>query len=260
MNEDGESKVLADAIAALQSRVKELEEANGAFRRESALLRLKLNGNMLNSSENEANLLAKADDTAQQLASTAETLRTLRIIKKENRNLEREYEEMEQTLGKYLRENTEFSQRMSKLEHKIRDAQELQYEYDKMMLEMFTPETDNLKNVKLNVTFISSAISKETFSMPANLQILLQELRTLPPNFSTQKQSVKVKIIDALNKAKERIEMLNFELENLKKENKGKTAQKRCKPIIESKLNCIAALSNAMKRFQICDLADEMIM
>ena len=88
MNEsDEENPILVEAMAALQKRVHDLEEANGSFRRESALLRLQLNSMTHDQTNKEEKMLYEADDTLMMLESASEALKDLRQLKRENRVL-----------------------------------------------------------------------------------------------------------------------------------------------------------------------------
>ena len=169
-SENNENPILAAAMRALQDRISELESANDAFRREITLGRLKLNDNMIKSSEKEGHNLNNATNAVQMVSSTAETLRELRQIKRENRQLSEEAEELEEELGALLRENNVLSLRNKKMNDQISDFQELQSEYESFILQILSPQPVK-RNVKLDVVFVKNASTKLTHSMPAKLQM-----------------------------------------------------------------------------------------
>ena len=249
MQED-ENTVLADAIAALQARVNELEEANGAYRRESTILRMRLNEITMSQTSAEEHMLMQADNTAQMLESASEALKDLRQLKRENRMLKNAKQDIDKELGKLLRENSELKAKVSVMNQKTKELTEIEHEYESMILEVLTP-TPPSKDVKLDIQFMHSSVTKDTHSLPAKLQILLSQLQKFPTDFSGQRIQTKKQIVEALESGKEMIEALNFEIEQMKTNMTGVNRQKRLKPMIDTKMNHIAALQHAMNRFRI---------
>ena len=250
MEEENQNPILVAAIKALQDRVKELESANGEFRREISLLRLKLNSDSLYQEENNENNLIEADNTVLMLSSAAETLKELRQIKRENRELAEEANKLEAQLGKILRENNELSNKNSYISERLQKCKELQSEYESYILQIVAPRQTQ-QNVKLDVVFVNSAITSITHSMPAKMQMLIKKLRSFPPDFNIQRIETKRKIISALIEAREMIDDLNYDIEELLQTNATPGARKRIQPQIESKQNYVAVLIQESNRFNI---------
>jgi chromosome segregation ATPase len=241
--------ILSDAIASLQKRVQQLEQDNGSYRREISLLRLKINSATQIQTDNESTLLETADNTIQMLSSATETLKELRRIKHENRILIDEQRLLERKLGTILRKNSDIKTRISLLRTKIAESLTLQHEYDSLVLEVLTPSPLPQRDTKLSITFLHSSVTKETFSFPAKIQMLLQELQSLPSDFGGQRMDVKRRIIDVLAAAKETVDRLRDDIEILQSEAIGTIAQRRIRPIVEQKLNYIDFITQTMGRF-----------
>ncbi|OHS99628.1 hypothetical protein TRFO_33861 [Tritrichomonas foetus] len=248
--EEEKNPILASAIKALQERVHELESANGAYRREIALLRLKLNDNILRQEENHGNNMYDVDNTVQMLSSASETLKELRQIKRENRFLVEESSKLEKQLGKLLRENNEIAAQNSIISNKLKKCQELQSSYETFILQILTPSQIQ-RNVKLDIIFVNSAMTKITHSMPAKMQMLIKKLRSLPPDFNAQRIETKRKIIQTLLETRDLIDELNYEIEELKQTSLTEGALKRSRPQIETKQNYVAVLIQESNRFNI---------
>lgn len=253
MNDSNEENpILVEAMAALQKRVHDLEEANGAFRRESALLRLQLNSMTHDQTNTEEKMLYEADDTLMMLESASEALKDLRQLKRENRILKSAKEELNKRLGKVLRQNSEIKAKVAALKAKASEIETLQKEYDAMLIGVLTPKVDSqtTRRVKLDIDFMHNSGAKQTHSLPAKLQTLLQELKTLPSEFSAQRIGTKQQIVTALSTGKNMIETMLFEIEQLKMEGTTPIAQRRVQPKIEMKMNHIAVLKKTMERFR----------
>ena len=249
-SENNENPILAAAMRALQDRISELESANDAFRREITLGRLKLNDNMIKSSEKEGHNLNNATNAVQMVSSTAETLRELRQIKRENRQLSEEAEELEEELGALLRENNVLSLRNKKMNDQISDFQELQSEYESFILQILSPQPVK-RNVKLDVVFVKNASTKLTHSMPAKLQMQINKLRSFPSDFSSQRIETKKNIIQALSETREMIDELNYEIDEIEMNCKTDIALKRAQKTLQAKYNYVAALAQEANRFKI---------
>jgi hypothetical protein len=89
--------------------------------------------------------------------------------------------------------------------------------------------------------------------MPAKLQTLLQQMKTLPADFTGQRIAVKRQIISVLQAAKDMIDSLNEEIEVLKMDSLGQMAKKRAQPVINLKQNHIAVILQTMSRFHADD-------
>jgi chromosome segregation ATPase len=241
--------ILSHAIASLQERVRDLEADNGAYRREIALLRLKINSTTQTQTGAESHLLGTADDTIHMLASATETLTELRNVKHENRRLVQERQRLDVILGKLLRRNTDLKLRISALCDKATMSMDTQREYDSLILDILTPSRFPKRDSKPYITYMHSSTTKETFSFPAKIQMLLQELQTLPADFSGQRIDVKRRIIATLANAREMIDGLREEIELMKLEAVGTVAQRRIGPAVEQRLNYIDCITRMMGRF-----------
>jgi FtsZ-binding cell division protein ZapB len=242
--------VLSDAIAALQQRIAELEEDNSAYRREVTILRLKLNSTTKTQTSSESELIFAAGDTIQMLTSATETLKELRQLKQANRQLAVQGASMQRSLGRLLRENADLKTQIAVTRDKFQDSRALQCEYDALFLKILTPRQVRSRD-KLNIDFIHSSATSDTHSLPAKIQMLLQDLQALPKEFSGQRIDVKRRIIDALGSAKEMVDYLEEEISVLELEPVGSMSQHRTRPIIEKKQNHIAVIIQMMNRFQL---------
>jgi chromosome segregation ATPase len=179
--------ILSHAIASLQDRVRDLEADNGAYRREIALLRLKINSATQTQTGSESHLHGTADDTVHMLASATETLTELRNVKHENRRLVQDRQSLDRTLGKLLRTNADLKLRISAIRDKISACTDTQLAYDSLILDVLTPTRFPKRDVRASITYLHSSTTKATFSFPAKIQMLLQDLQTLPADFSAQR-------------------------------------------------------------------------
>jgi hypothetical protein len=183
------------------------------------------------------------------LSSATETLTELRQIKQENRMLENEQRTLQRRLGKVLRQNADFKVKLSILRAKIAECEKIQREYDSFTLEVLTPTRLPQREAKLNIGFLHSSVTKETFLFPAKIQMLLQELQALPVEFSMQRLDVKRRTVEALSAAKQAVDGLRDEVEVMQTEAVGKAAQRRIRPMVEQKMNYIDVVTQMMGRF-----------
>jgi hypothetical protein len=157
---------------------------------------------------------------------------------------------MERSLGKLLRENGDLKTKISVTRGNLQDCRALQYEYDALFLEILTPRRVRGHD-RLDIAFMHSSVTKDTHLLPAKIQMLLQDLQTLPVEFSKQRMDVKRRIIDTLGSAKEMVNYLEEEIAVLELDPVGSMSQRRARPVIEKKQNHIAAIIHMMNRFQL---------
>ena len=244
-----DSKAAVDAMAALQARIKELESGNSKLRKEAS--RLKVLADQDESEfQDKANSLLELSENAQvMLDSASETLLDLRRIRKENRMLQKEFDDLQNELNVKKDAEKKIDDSITEMEKKKVSAKKLMSEYEALFKEILAPPALDLE-LAGNVVFNSTTITPSTYSFPATIQTVVQEIQTLPFPFRDQKLDKKRQILSTLLKARDIASKIADEIHELELKTKDVGAMKRLQIEIDAKATHYHIITQAMSRFR----------
>ena len=245
-----DSKTAIQAMAALQDKVRDLESETGQLRKKVTRLRAIVDNSQSELAAREEALSNEADKTEKMLESASETLVELRRLRIENRQLELYLNDLEVKLrDKVKREDG----KRKKLEASVDDSEHAEFLLseleDLFALLLSPPEYDFEK--KMNVNFIPTIKSITTYSLPANIQTVIQYLQQLPMPFSAQRTETKREIVKALLKGKAMCCKLIDDIYKLESTKMTPGAQRQAKKTIEAKKSQLYLLITTMSRLSL---------
>lgn len=243
-----DSKAAVDAMAALQNRIRDLEKSNAKLRKETAHLRRIADADESAVTEREASLLEAADKAQKMLEGASETLVELRRIKRENKQLQIQFDELQERLKKKLDIEDKAQNKLTQLSAKRTHAEKLISEYEDLFCEILAPPFPAGGNG--NVPFNNTTISITTHSLPATLQTCVQMLQTLPYPFREQKLEKKREIIAILLNARDIAYKIAEEIHQLELQKLESGAVRRIQAEIDVKATHLNLLTQAMSRFR----------
>lgn len=243
-----DSKAAVDAMAALQNRIKDLERTNDKLRKESSHLRRVADSDENAVFEREAALMESADKAQKMLEGASETLVELRRLRRENRELQMHFEQLQDVLQKKLEGEERAQSKLDQISSKRTVSQKLISEYEDLFCEILAPPfpTGGAGNVPFN----STTISITTHSLPATLQTCVQMLQTLPYPFREQKLEKKKEIISILLNARDISYKVAEEIHQLEIQKLISGAVRRIQSEIDVKSTHLNLLAQAMSRFR----------
>ena len=242
-----DSKAAVNAMAALQSRIKELEIGNAKLRKEAARLKVIADEDETKLQEREISLLEASDKAQKMLEGASDTLVELRRIKKENRKLQKELDQLQHTLNIKLQSEKKSADTLNAIENRKKHAKQLISEYETLFKEILTPpELDLPKGT--SIPFNHTTITSSTHSLPATLQTVVQILQTIP--FREQKLDKKREILAELLKARDIAARIADEIHDLELQKKDMISVRRIDAEIEVKASHYYLLTQAMSRFR----------
>lgn len=243
-----DSKAAVDAMAALQARIRELEAGNARLRRECAKLKESTEKDEASLSEREAAILGAADRAQQMLDGASETLTELRRIKRENRNLRKQLEQMESDLEAKLADDQKKQESIARLNKKRTDSARLIHEFEELFKEILAPP--DLHFDELPLIPFNTSVSQNTYSLPATLQTVIHELQTLPTPFRDQKLEKKREIINVLCAARDIAERIAAEIRELRLKQPEEGSVRRIQAELSVKASHFSLITQAMGRFR----------
>ena len=244
-----DSKAAVDAMAALQARIKELESGNSKLRKESSKLKV-LADQDENEFQDKANSLLQLSENAQvMLDSASETLLDLRRIRKENRMLQKEYDDLQNDLNDKIEADKKLDESITEMEKKKAHAKKLIAEYEALFKEILAPPALDME-LSGNVVFNSTTITQTTYSFPATIQTVVQEIQTLPFPFRDQKLDKKRQILSTLLKARDIASRIADEIHELEIKKNDLGGMKRIQLEIDAKATHYHIITQAMSRFR----------
>lgn len=244
-----DSKAAVDAMAALQARIKELEEGNAKLRKEASRLRVIADEDESKLQERELSLMEASDRAQKMLEGASETLTELRRIKKENRALEKQLNELQDQLSKKVDAERRSANSLATMEKQRKHAKKLIAEYEALFKEILTPPALNLQRID-GVPFNNTAITANTHSLPATLQTVIQIIQTLPFPFRDQKLEKKREIIVELLKARDISARIADEIHELELQKRDMGNSRRIQAEIDVKASHYYLITQAMSRFR----------
>lgn len=243
-----DSKAAVDAMAALQNRIKDLERTNDKLRKESSHLRRVADSDENAVVEREAALMESANKAQKMLEGASETLVELRRLRRENRELQMHFEQLQDVLQKKLEGEERAQSKLDQISSKRTVSQKLISEYEDLFCEILAPPfpTGGAGNVPFN----STTISITTHSLPATLQTCVQMLQTLPYPFREQKLEKKKEIISILLNARDISYKVAEEIHQLEIQKLTSGAVRRIQSEIDVKSTHLNLFAQAMSRFR----------
>ena len=243
-----DSKAAVDAMAALQARIKDLEMGNAKLRKEAAKLRILADEDESRLQEREMSLLQASEKAQKMLEGASETLVELRRIRKENRSLQRELDDLQAQLNDKLETEKKSESVLNALERRKQNSKKLIAEYEALFKEILTPPALEIERV--NGIVFNNTVTSSTYSLPAMLQTVVQDLQTLPFPFRTQKLEKKREILTTLLKARDIAARIADEIHELEMKKKDIGTMRRIQAEIDVKAAHYYVITNAMARFR----------
>ena len=244
-----DSKAAVDAMAALQARIKDLEMGNAKLRKEAAKLRILADEDESRLQEREMSLLQASEKAQKMLEGASETLVELRRIRKENRSLQKELDDLQSQLNEKLETERKSESVLNALERRKQNSKKLIAEYEALFKEILTPPALDLDRVN-GIVFNNTTVTSSTYSLPAMLQTVVQEMQTLPFPFRTQKLEKKREILTTLLKARDIAARIADEIHELEMKKKDIGTMRRIQAEIDVKAAHYYVITNAMSRFR----------
>lgn len=244
-----DSKAAVDAMAALQARIKDLEIGNAKLRKEASRLRIMADEDESKLQERELSLLEASDKAQKMLEGASETLVELRRIKKENRLLQKELDELQEQLNDKIQTEKRSEETISAMDKRRKHAKKLIAEYEALFKEILTPPSLDIQMAN-GITFNNTTITSSTYSFPAVIQTTVQELQTLPFPFRDQKLDKKRQIMGTLLKARDIAARIADEIHELELKKKDAGTVRRIQAEIDVKASHYYVITQAMSRFR----------
>ena len=241
MNRDEFS--IIETMKILQKHASDLESANRQFRREISVYRRKINSLQDENQNNDVNIYDQVTKTNQMIAAATETLRDIRILKRENHSLASEIKSAEKELNDLLADNLNLSKEINITSLHLDQDKKIVEHYNSFLLQILLPQ--HSKQGKITVKFNSAVKTTNILNHSSKMQTLLQELKQLPNSFNSQPLNIKESMIKTLCSAKETINTLQFEMGLLKQKriiNQYTASQ------INEKEQYISVIAQAMNR------------
>ncbi|OHS93425.1 hypothetical protein TRFO_11855 [Tritrichomonas foetus] len=243
-----DSKAAVDAMAALQSRIRELEKNNAKVRKECQRLRVLAESDENTLNEREASLMNAADKAKQMLEGASESLVELRRVRHDNRQLIKTLDSLQNQLTAKLDLESKAKAKLLRLTDKKDNAEKLLKEYEDLFCEILSPP-----NIQLNgsgqIPF-TNTIAVTTHSLPATLQTAVMMLQTLPFPFRDQKLEKKREIISILLNARDISYKIQEEIHQLELQKLESGSLRRIQAEIDVKSAHLSLLTQAMCRFR----------
>lgn len=244
-----DSKAAVDAMAALQIRIRELEKGNAALKKECAKLRAVADEDETTLNQREMQLLEASDKAQKMLAGASDTLVELRRIRKENRMLQQQLDNLQKELEDKVKEDKKTEESLNSIETKKNSAKKLIAEYEALFKEILSPPELKLNN-NTYIPFNHTTISTVTHSLPATLQQVVQILQSLPFPFRDQKIEKKREIMSSLLYARDIAARLADEIHDLELQKKDSRVSKKIQSEINTKAAHYQLIRSAMSRFK----------
>ncbi|KAK8866319.1 hypothetical protein M9Y10_009280 [Tritrichomonas musculus] len=243
-----DSKAAVDAMAALQARIKELENYNARIRKECQRLKVLAETDENSLNEREASLMNAADKAKQMLEGASESLIELRKVRHDNRQLQNRLEQLQNDLSARVIQENKAKEKLLKLSDKKDNAEKLLKEYEELFCEILSPPDFQL-NGNGQIPF-TNTIAVTTHSLPATLQTAVMMLQTLPFPFRDQKLEKKREIISVLLNAREIAYKIQEEIHQLELQKLESGSIRRIQAEIDVKSSHLYLLTQAMSRFR----------
>jgi hypothetical protein len=236
-------------MAALQARIRELEQENAKIRKDCAEMRADLDRDVRTLDEREASLLSAAEKAQKMLDGASATLVDLRRVRRENRQLQAGVDDVARDLQVKLELDAKSQEQLSKLLNRRESAERLIAEYEDLFCELLSPPNFALTG-QPSVPFNHTTISITTHSLPATLQTAVQMLQSLPSPFREQKLEKKREIIGILLNARNIAYKMAEEIHELELQMCEGGNLRRIQGDVEVKSNQLALVIQAMTRFR----------
>lgn len=245
-----DSRAAVEAMAALQERMKELEMENDGLRKEVVKLRATVENSENELAEREKAMSRDAEKAQKMLESAAETLVELRRIRIENRKLESQIDGLELKLRDKTRKEKAKQTRIEEALGTARHKELLESELEDLFSLLLSPP-DYSFDEKMNVRFNPTIKSITTYSLPANIQTVVQYIQSLPVPFAAQKMGIKREIVNTLMKARAICCKLIEDIHKLEVSMLSSKAKRQVQADIDAKKAQLFLLMTTISRFSL---------
>jgi hypothetical protein len=243
-----DSQVAVEAMAALQTKIKELQSENDGLRQQATELRTLAQERESLNLQRDQTMAREADKAQQMMESAAETMIELRRIRTENRHLENELGKLRIKLTTRQQAEAKYKREVDSSLADLKHSELLQSEIEELFAMLLSPPEFPFEG-RMNVVFNQTIKSITTHSLPATLQTVLCYLQRLPTQFREQKPAVKKEIVRGLRQARDICCRMVSEIHMLEISKLGVGAKKRVQGEISAKTAQLYVLSQAMGRF-----------
>lgn len=251
MQDAAESRAAVDAMAALQKRIADLEQEIGGLRCETAKLRSLADETERSVNQKNEFISMEADKTHKMLQSASETLIELRRIQAENRQLQTQWDKLNDQIKKKELFRKQDHDKVIGEQNEAEHAELLEKEIEELFSLLLTPP-EYPKTTSKNVIFNPTITSITTYSLPATIQTVISYLQSLPIPFREQKYKTKMEIVTTLFNARNMCCKLMSDINQLEMQKNKTTAKKKLQKDIDTKFSYLKILSQAMSKFAIC--------
>lgn len=243
------SRAAIAAIAALQKRVKELEDENAVLEQEHESL-----SNTLNSRDEaytiRENALNEATAKAKQMLSGASAaLIQIREARAENKRLKSQIEQTEQLLQKQKQKSKTYTSSSRKLSNSLSALMEKLAEYESLLGDLLTPPPQTTSLTPEEIVLISSS-ENDPEILPEPYSDILRTMQSLPKDFRKQNLETKREIIHTLCQAKSATTNIKAKISHIEKQKFSSSTPIKFDSMIHKLSTHLLILSNEMKRFR----------
>ena len=243
------SRAAIAAIAALQKRVKELEDENILLEQEHESLQKALNTRdtaytIRENALNEATAKAKL-----MLSGATAALIQIREARTENRRLKMQIDETEELIGKQKQKCTTLTKSSRKISMSLSQLLEKLAEYESLLSDLLTPPPQSSPLTAEEVVLLSST-QNDPDLLPPPLSDILRRLQNLPKDFCRQTIQTKRLIIQALCDAKAATTEIKAKITHLEKQKFSSSTPMKFEAAIHKLATHLLIISNEMKRFR----------
>ncbi|OHT00975.1 hypothetical protein TRFO_32137 [Tritrichomonas foetus] len=243
------SRAAIAAIAALQKRVKELEDENTLLEQEHESLMNTLNSRdtaytIRENALNEATAKAKL-----MLSGASAALIQIREARTENRRLKQQIDETEQLIDKQKTKCRTYTRSSKKISLSLSQLLEKLAEYESLLSDLLTPPPQTTTLTPEEIILISSS-ENDPDLLPPPLSDILRTMQNLPKDFCRQNIETKRSIVQALIAAKAATSDIKAKISHLEKQKFSSSTPVKFESSIHKLATHLLILSNEMKRFR----------
>ncbi|KAK8866644.1 hypothetical protein M9Y10_009610 [Tritrichomonas musculus] len=243
------SRAAIAAIAALQKRVKELEDENALLQQEHDSLTKTINSRdtaytIRENALNEATAKAK-----QMLSGASAALIQIREARSENRRLKSQIEQTEQLIEKQKQKSRTYNLSTKKISISLSQLLEKLSEYESLLSELLTPPPQTTTLSPEEIVLITSS-QNDPDLLPEPYANILRTMQSLPKDFCKQNIVTKRRIVQVLCQAKSATTSIKAKISHLEKQKFSSSVPVKYDSSIHKLSTHLLILSNEMKRFK----------
>lgn len=241
------SRAAIAAIAALQKRIKELEDEGMVLEDEKDHLKQQLDEKNTAFSMRE-NAYSEAQAKAKQFISLASAnLIENRDMRTENQRLKHEIDETQKILKQHKTKLTTIRKKSKKSSMSLSSLMQRLAEYECLLGDLFAPPSPSSMTTD-EIMFYSSA-QVDPAILPPAISTIFITLQELPKEFTMQTLETKRKIVQALRVGKSTTTDLNSKIRVLEKQKFSSSKPQKFETEIKRLSAQLLIISNEMKKF-----------